>query len=364
MRALVTGASGSIGSSLVQELLAQGHQVRAFVRPTSNRQLLTDRRTEFAEGDILDPPSVRYAVEGCHWVFHAAALYTYSPGTDNDVLEVACEGTRTLLQEASRAGVARVVLTSSSVSAGYSTGPEVRDESHEAEDPDGEAPYVVAKVRQERLANELGRVLGLEIVSACPTMSVGPSGDVLGPSNALVITYLQDPWSLTYPGGCNIVSVRDVAAGQVIVAERGVPGEKYLLGSENFEWREVHEIISELCGVSPPRAKASLAACLLAAAGEEFRAKLHGRQATTTRHQALMLGRYYWYSHAKAASLGYRPRPARAALAETIAWLAASSHVSRELRTRLSLSREVYESRNALNMPEKGKEVKCNHSAA
>jgi dihydroflavonol-4-reductase len=348
MRALVTGASGLIGANLVRELLARGHEVRAFVRPTSNLQHLGDDRIEFVEGDILNAGSVRAAVRGCQWVFHAAAMYTYAREMADRIIEVGLEGTRIVIGEAGRAGAERVILTSSSVTAGYSDGPRARDERSAPGDLAGEAPYVAAKVRQERLANELAGETGIELVSACPTMSVGPFGNELGPSNGLVITYLEDPMSLTYPGGCNIVSVRDVAAGHVLLATHGVAGEKYLLGSENLEWRDVHRMIAELCGVPAPRIKASHTACLLAAAGEEIRAKLARRMPLTTRNQALMLGRYYWYDHSRAAALGYRPRPARTALAEAIAWLAAGPHVSRELRTRLTLGREVYEARRSL----------------
>jgi len=277
-------------------------------------------------------------------------MYTYASEATDRISEVSCSGTQNIIEAASHAGVDRVILTSSSVTAGYSDNPHTLDERSVAEELEGEAPYVVSKVRQERLALETADELGVDLLCVCPTMSVGPCGNDLGPSNAIVITYLEDPLRMTYPGGCNIVSVRDVARGHILAAGSGIAGEKYLLGSENLEWPEVHTMISELCGVDGPNIKASHTACFLAAAGEEVRARLEKRQPRTTRKQALMLGRYYWYDHGKAAAIGYQPRPARQALAEAIAWLAASPHMSRELRTRLRLSREVYEARNTLKM--------------
>ena len=178
-------------------------------------------------------------------------------------------------------------------------------------------------------------------------MSVGPHGASLGPSNGLVTSYLADPLRLTWAGGCNIASVADVAAGHLLLAERGAPGQRYVLGGENLEWREIHALIADLAGVEPPRAAASAVACYSLAVAEEARARLTGRAPLATRAEARMVGRYYWYSHARAAALGYSPRPARQALAEAIAWLAASPHVSREARAGMRLSREVHAARLA-----------------
>ena len=124
-------------------------------------------------------------------------------------------------------------------------------------------------------------------------------------------------------------------------------GECYLLGSENLTWRQIHGMIADLAGVSPPLAELNHASAFLAATAEELRAAMAGRAALSTRQQAAMIGRYYWYSHAKAAALGYAPTPARSALIETISWLASSSHITREVRARMHLSPDIYRFRSA-----------------
>ncbi|HET9931977.1 MAG TPA: hypothetical protein VFQ35_14845, partial [Polyangiaceae bacterium] len=186
-----------------------------------------------------------------------------------------------------------------------------------------------------------------EVLFACPTMTVGTQATALGPSNAAILAYLADPLRLTYPGGCNFVAAPDVAVGHRLIALAGRPGEHYLLGSENATWEQIHRLIAELCGVPAPRAHINHSAAFLAATFEELRAPLQGRKPLTTREQARMVGRYYWYSHAKAAALGYRPAPLRAALAAACAWLVASPHVSRELRGQLRLHAEVHAARSA-----------------
>jgi dihydroflavonol-4-reductase len=69
---------------------------------------------------------------------------------------------------------------------------------------------------------------------------------------------------------------------------------------------------------------------------------MSGRPPLSTREQAAMVGRYYWYSHAKAAGLGYAPSPARTALIEAISWLAGSRHISREVRAGMHLADDIY----------------------
>ena len=239
------------------------------------------------------------------------------------------------------------MFTSSSVVLGSSARPLVRDESFELDDSES-APYVIAKALQERHAFEHAAAVGAELVAVCPTMTVGPHGYRLGPSNGLIVAYLDDATRATFPGGCNIVAASDVARGHILAAEKGLPGERYLLGSENLTWAEIHRIVAELCGIDGPLWQTNHVASYLAATWYELGARLSGRTPLTTRAQARMVGRYYWYDHARIGALGYRPRPARQALAEAIAWLAASPHVPRRMRATMRLSREVYAARKAL----------------
>ena len=118
----------------------------------------------------------------------------------------------------------RVVITSSSVVFGYSKDRRILDETAPVHPGPSEPPYVVSKVHQDRAVRKRAAELGIEVILACPTMSIGPFGTVLGPSNGAIVAYLTDPFHLTYPGGCNLVSVDDVGTGHVLIAERGLPG--------------------------------------------------------------------------------------------------------------------------------------------
>ncbi len=348
MRALVTGANGLIGAQLVRELLRRGVEVRAMTLVGGRRDAIDGLPVELVPGDVRDPPETFARLcAGCDLIFHTASYFRYS-GIDGDALDhTAQQGTRNVLSGASQAGVRRVVVTSSSVVFGSSMRPRARDEHSRSDSGFDEPAYVRSKVRQHQLVKELAPKLGLDAVLVCPTMTIGPHPGKVGPSNGAILAYLQDPFRLTYPGGCNFVSARDVANGHWLAATRADPGDDLLLGSENLTWHEVHERVARLCGVEPPRYEIGYAAAYLAATMVEIVAHFRGASPLSTRDQARMIGRYYWYDDAKARSLGYAPRPAGTALAATCAWLASSPHVSSALRRTLTLSAEAYEARRA-----------------
>ncbi len=348
MKALVTGATGLIGAHLVRALLARGWHVRALVRETSRRDALAGLPVDIVIADVLNAGrDLDMACTDCDTVFHTAAHFTYS-GIDAATLHAtAVTGTETMIATCARMDVRRVVVTSSSVVFGHRDVAACIDETAGPASGDGEPPYIAAKLAQHRRALELGMALKLDVRLACPTMTLGPAGDRLGPSNGIVGAYLADPFGCTYPGGCNLVAARDVANGHALIAERGTPGECYLLGSENLTWQQIHATIAELAGVAPPRLELSQTLMFLAATAEELRATVAGRAPLSTREQATMGGRYYWYSHRKAAALGYAPVPARSALIETISWLAASPHISREVRAGMHLAADIYRFRAA-----------------
>ena len=348
MRALVTGASGLIGAHLVQLLLSHGHEVRAMVRETSRLDALALHPAVIIAADVLQADRrLDAACADCDMVFHAAAHFAYTGISSAALHRTAVAGSDNMLRSCARMGVRKIVVTSSSVVFGYRVDGTVINEREGITNGIGESPYAEAKIAQHRRTVELGDRLQLDVRLACPTMTMGPTSSRLGPSNGLIVAYLADPFGCTFPGGCNIVAARDVALGHLLIAEHGATGESYLLGSQNLTWRQIHTTIAELAGVAPPRLELNHTAAFLAATAEELRGAMTGHAALSSCEQASMVGRHYWYSHAKAAGLGYAPIPARDALVETISWLAASSHVSREVRIGMHLTGDIYRFRAA-----------------
>jgi dihydroflavonol-4-reductase len=178
-------------------------------------------------------------------------------------------------------------------------------------------------------------------------MTLGPTRARLGPSNGLLLAYLSDPTRSTFKGGCNIAGAADIGDAHLLLAERGTDGEAYLLGGDNLGWHELHREIGHLAGVGGPHVELDAGIAGVAATIEEWRARLAGRSPLSTREEAGMLGRYYWYDHDKAARLGYRPARGADAILETLSWLVTTPHVSRELRTSLRLHEAIYHHRYA-----------------
>ncbi len=349
----MTGANGLIGANLMRALLRGGHQATGLVRATSDISHISALPVSLAIGDVRDEPSLFAAMSGCDLVFHTAVHFSYWGHEPADMRRTAVEGTRNVIRAAQKAGVRRVVITSSSVTLGAGHDPVIRDESSTAaEDDTADTGYIGAKIAQEADAAAFADEHGVDIVFALPTMSVGAFGSALGPSNGVITSYLADPLKLSWAGGCNIVAVEDVAEGHLLIADRGEPGARYVLGSENLTWLDIHSRIARLAGVALPSGEASALACQTIAAAEELRALVTGSAPLATRAQAAMVGRYYWYDHKAAAALGYCPRGADDALAAALAWLAASPHVSRETRTGMRLARGVHAARAARQQAE------------
>lgn len=342
--AVVTGAAGLVGSAIVRARARRGLRTRGLVRAGRPTDSLSGLAVELCEGDVLAPETLAAAMRGAAVVFHTATYFSYGQPAGGALEALAVDGAANVLRAAAAAGVGRMVLTSSSVVFGYVEAPAILDEGC-APDEASEGAYVTAKIRQDRAALALAAELGIELVCACPTMTIGPHPLTLGPSNGVITSYLADPLRLTFGGGCNLVGADDVGEGHQILAEHGAAGERYILGAENLTWPEAHVLIADLAGAARPSVKLDPAGAYAAAVAAELQASLRGGPPLTTREQARMAGRYYWYSHAKAARLGYAPNPIRPVLARTIADLVAGPHVSREARARLRLSPEVWAAR-------------------
>lgn len=344
-KTLVTGANGFVGSHVVKALLGRGYAVRAMVRPTSDLRSLAGLDIELVHGDILEPESLEAAMSGCELVFHVAGVYSYWKQQPTQLIGEAKEGMQFILQAAKNAGVKRVLVTSSSVTLGTTNQKQILDEANPGS-LEGEPAYVLAKKAQADVAKEWASGNGLDIVVLHPTVVVGDHDYGLTESNHHIIGYLHDPFKTSWIGGCNIVSVQDVAMGHVLAAEKGRPGENYILGGENLEWQALHQLISSLCGTPGPYLKVYHTAAFLASAMQEALSLLTSARPISTREQSKMVGNYYWYSHQKAErELGYTARQARTALVEAISWLVASEHLLPSVRSQLELAAEIYDYR-------------------
>lgn len=320
MRALVTGATGFVGSAVARALSRAGWQVRALVRPGSDRRNLRGLAIETALGDLTDRSSLEAALEGCEALFHLAAeyrLWTPEPGL---LYRANVEGTRNILDAARRSRVTRIVYTSSVATVGLPPdgSPGREDTPVRLEDMIGH--YKRSKFLAEQLVREQARS-GIPVVIVNPSTPIGPGDLKPTPTGQIVVDAARGRMPAYVDTGLNIVHVDDVAAGHLQALERGRPGERYILGGENLTLREILIEITRIAGRSPPRIRLPHAAILPLAFVAEGWARLTRRPTRITLEGVRMARhRMYFRSDKAAAELGYRWRAPAAAFEDAVSW--------------------------------------------
>lgn len=317
--ALVTGASGFIGGAVARLLLARGCRVRALVRPSSSRENIPPE-CEVVEGDVTDRESVRRAMAGVRWLFHLAANYRLWAPDPAPVLRVNVGGTEIVMQEALRAGVQRIVHTSSVATLAPSDGRPCTESSRlSAEKAIG--AYKLSKILSERLVEQMIEKERLPAVIVCPSAPLGPGDLKPTPTGRIVSEALRGAMPAYVETGLNVVHVDDVAAGQVAALEIGAVGERYILGGENLTLCDLLTEISRLTGRPGPRFKLPSRPLMPLAYANEWGARLMGYEPFLHRESLRLSETPMFFDDRKArAELGYDTRPARGAIEDAVAW--------------------------------------------
>ncbi len=317
--ALVTGATGFVGSRLVRHLLRQGEDVKALVRPGSNLRALAGlTEVELAYGDITVASTVYRALAGCSRVYHLGTNHRWSDADPRSILGPAVEGTRAVLQAARRRGIEKVVVTSSIAALGVAEKPEPMDEAHRLVESSAEV-YAIAKHRAEQVALKYA-AQGLPVVIVQPAFAFGSGDWRPTPSGELVLRYLERGGRVpVFPGGLSVVDVDDVCTGHWLAMQRGRPGERYILGGDNLTFRGFWSLLSEIADLEPPGRALSPALLDFFGIVHELGAYFTRVEPWYTRRRAKLLARYSWVTSAKAEKeLGYTHRRAREALEPSV----------------------------------------------
>lgn len=251
VKALVTGATGFVGSHVVRALVDAGHETRALKRATSNMAALGEvGGYEPVIGDIMDPASLAVAMDGCDWVFHVAAVSDYWRKSMDWMYEVNVQGTRNVLEAAQQAGVKRLVFTSSAAAIGFREDGFPADETVTFNQPARGFPYAHSKFLAE-IEVLKATVKGLDCVIVNPAVVVGP-GDLYKGSGSLLIEMKNGTVPGIPPGGATLIDVRDVARAHVAAAERGRVAERYILGAVDLSHKAWMTLVADIVGVQPP----------------------------------------------------------------------------------------------------------------
>ena len=322
MTILVTGATGFIGSAVVRALLARGEAVRVLVRRPGDLGQVAGLPVEARAGDLEDPASLAPALEGCAALFHVAAAYHLFAPDPAVLYRTNVEGTRALARAAGAAGVRRIVYTSSVATLGLRADGSPADETTPATLDDMIGHYKRSKYLAEQAVRELIDEDRLPAVIVNPSAPVGPRDARPTPTGRMVLTAARGRMPAYVDTGLNIVHVDDVAEGHVLALERGRIGERYVLGGQNCSLAEILATIARLVGRRPPRLRLPAAPLWPLAVAAEAIARWRGTGEPLLTTDGLRLARKKMYfSSAKAErELGYRSRPAEAALRDALDW--------------------------------------------
>jgi dihydroflavonol-4-reductase len=292
--ALVTGATGFVGSAVARALLAEGFRVRVLARPGSPRLNLADLGVEVCEGDLLDPDSLSRAAAGARYLFHVAADYRLWARDAEEIVRHNLGGTSAIMTAALGAGVERVVYTSSVATLGFRDHGTPSDETLPLKPEEAIGAYKRSKVVAERLVERMIAEQGLPAVIVNPSTPIGPRDIKPTPTGRIIVEAATGRIPAFVDTGLNLVHVDDVANGHLQALRKGRIGERYILGGED---------------VPLSRMLADIAA-------------LVGRKAPTVGlpHGPL-------YPIAAVAELGYAARPYRQGLADAVDWFRANGRI-------------------------------------
>ena len=322
---LVTGATGFVGSAVARVLAARGHRLRLLVRRHSDRRNIEGLEAELAEGDLGRPEGFAAALAGCRGLFHVATDYRLWVPDPAPMLRANVEGTRRLMLAAQAAGVARIVYCSSVAALGLIGDGSVADETTPVHEHAIVGIYKRSKYRAEQEVLALVHERGLPAVIVNPSTPVGPRDIKPTPTGLMIADAAAGRMPAYVDTGLNIVHVDDVAEGHVLAFERGVIGERYILGGEDMSLRDLFAMVCALAGVKPPRLRLSQSVLWPVAMASEWAARGFGIEPRVTREMLAMSRKKMFFSSAKArAALGYAPRPAVEAVRDAVGWFGAN----------------------------------------
>lgn len=330
MRVLVTGATGFVGGMVARELLRTGYEVRVLVRPEADRRQIGKLPVEISPGDVRDLDSVRRATAGCAQVYHVAALYKLWVRHDREIYECNVTGTEHVLRAAQECGVTKVIYTSSVATLGLPGDGTPGNEDTPVSLDDMVGDYKRSKFLAEQVALRYARE-GLPVVIVNPSTPVGIGDLKPTPTGKMIVDFLNGNMPAYVDTGLNLVDVEDVARGHLLAAERGLVGEKYILGNENLTLQQILQLLAELTGRPAPRWKIPYALALGVAYADAALARLlSGREPFVPPVGVKLSRKKMFFAAGKAVRVLNLPQtPVREALHKAVRWFAENGYVKK-----------------------------------
>jgi dihydroflavonol-4-reductase len=323
-RVFLTGGSGLIGGALLGRLVQRGDEVVALARSDAAAAKLQDAGARSVRGDVLDEAALTDGMRGCEIVYHVAGINTFCPTDPAALFHVNVRGAEAAVRAAHAAGARRIVFTSSSSTLGEERGTVgTEDSPHRGSYM---SVYERSKHEGEVAAFATAARTGIELVAVLPSSVQGPGR--AGGTGRILIAYLNGKLKAFVKTRISLVDIDDAVEGHLLAADRGKPGERYLISGATLTSHEALELVSRLGGVRhdvrflPPFVARAVGAAVEAG----FRAR--GKKPPVCREMinTMLHGHHYDGSRA-VAELGLRYTPVEDTFRRTIEWARAEGLV-------------------------------------
>ena len=324
---------------MTRALLERGATVVACLQPGVGAENLDGLEVERAVADLRDASAVADAAQGCRLVFHVAALYRFWAPDPSEFYDVNVQGTLNVLDAAAASSCDRVVYTSTVGTIGLAgtAGGAAADERSFAH-----VDHLFGLYKQSKYVAEhevlRAAAEGLPVVLVQPTLPLGPADRAPTPTGKTILDFLNGRIPGWFDTALNVVDVDDVAAGHLLAAERGAQGRSYILGGENYELRQILDVLAAATGLPRATVRVPSSVALAAAhASDLVEGRLLHRSPTVPLEGTRMATTRMVFSDARARDeLGYTSRPAVEAILRSAHWFADHGYVSAKRLRRIT----------------------------
>lgn len=316
MTVLVIGANGYLGSHVTRQLVSDGMDVRAMVREGANTIGIDDLNVTRFIGDIWNNDVLREAMAGCDVVYYCVVDTRGWLRDPAPLFRTNVDGTRNVLEIAKDAGLQRFVFTSSYVTVGRRRGRVATEDDTIVQC--GLTPYVRSRVQAEDMVLRYAREHGLPAVAMCVSTTYGAGDWGRTPHGAIIAGAAFGKLPFVMKGiELEAVGVDDAARALILAAEKGNPGERYLISEKMITNAEVAHIAATAAGVAPPAKSIPLGMSYALALMGTLKARLRGTDEQLSLASLRLMRAEAPVSCAKARrELGWQPRPVEESIRE------------------------------------------------
>jgi dihydroflavonol-4-reductase len=314
----VTGGSGFVGGALLKRLVREGRDVRALVRSEDSEKAMAELGATAVRGDVMDVDSLAAGMAGCDTVFHLAGVNEFCVRDASHMFDVNIRGSVNVVEAAARAGIGRLLYTSSAATLGEEQGTVGKeDSSHRGWFLSN---YEESKYVAERAVFEQATRDQVEVVAVNPSSVQGPGRS--GGTARILIYFLKGKLKAFVDTRMSIVDVDDCTEGHMLAEEKGAPGERYVLNGSVVSARDALEIVGRITGREEHPRRLPRAAALAGAGAVEAVARVRRKSTPVCREMVRTLLHGHAYNGSRAErELGLSYTPLEETLRRTVEWL-------------------------------------------